>query len=351
MGLRIYCRTAFGANRFGLDDAITLLCLALALAACIVMTLSSARGLGGHAGALPPDQLDLALRWNGITGSVLVWVFTMPKFAIIAILQRILQYGRRTSVVFWALCLTCQAGILAASVVWQWWYQGCRPVGRGPDDVAVPPTCVAPSQVITILGYVVSVYSAVLDILFAFYPVPFIMRLNMSCKSRVALSVAMGLTSLGFAVSVYKLIIFGEIFEILAVDPICMLPICHYGTRGWHAANHTAVPAPYLNFLGFTEACILVICASLPTLGPLYKSIGEKFGGPRVAHSHGEMGGSLEAIVSNRGKQPGWKCPLERNDVVERGECGLKGTDEIPLVSQTACSEPGMTRWRAGDVP
>ena len=232
MGLRIYCRTAFGANRFGLDDAITLLCLALALAACIVMTLASAQGLGGHAPALPRDELDRALWWNGVTGSVVVWVFTVPKFAIIAILQRILQYGRRTAAVFWALCLTCQAGILAASVVWQWWYRGCRPAGHGTDDVAVPPpTCAGPSQVIAILGYVVSVYSAALDLLFAFYPVPFIMRLNMSWRSRVALSVAMGLTSLGFAVSVYKLIIFGEIFEILAADPICMMQplVCHNG--------------------------------------------------------------------------------------------------------------------------
>lgn len=346
MTLRIYCRTAFGANRLGLDDAITVLCLALALAACIVMTLSSTHGLGGHAGTLSRDELDTALWWNGATGSVLVWVFTVPKFAIIAILQRILQYGRRTSAVFWVLCLTCQAGIIAASVVWQWWYHGCRPVGRGPDDVAVPSTCAEPSRVLTELGYVVSVYSALLDILFAFYPVPFIMRLNMSWKSRVAVSVAMGLTSLGFAVSVYKLIIFGEIFQILATDPICMLSSCHHGAPVRHSANPAVVPAPYLNFLGFTEACILVVCASLPTLGPLYKLVGKRLGGSHVAHSPGGTGGSSEAIVANRNRAPGWKCPLE-NTIAERGEGGLKGTDEIPLVSQPACT----TRWRASGEP
>lgn len=47
------------------------------------------------------------------------------------------------------------------------------------------------------------------------------MRLNMPLKSRIAVSVALGLSVLACIVSIYKLAIFGSVFEILAEDPTC----------------------------------------------------------------------------------------------------------------------------------
>jgi len=82
-------------------------------------------------------------------------------------------------------------------------------------------TC-APISVLADLGYFTSAYSAFLDIFFALYPIPLIMRLNMPLKSRIAVSIALGLSALACIVSIYKLAIFGQVFEILAVDPTCM---------------------------------------------------------------------------------------------------------------------------------
>jgi hypothetical protein len=71
------------------------------------------------------------------------------------------------------------------------------------------------------LGYFTSAYSAFLDLFFGLYPIPLIMRLNMPFKSRIAVSIALGLSGLACIVSVYKLAIFGQVFEILEQDPTC----------------------------------------------------------------------------------------------------------------------------------
>lgn len=170
-------------------------------------------------GSLKPTEQVQALKWNIIVSSILIWSFSLPKFAIIAILKRILDYDRKTAVLFWGLALSSQIFILATSV---WWFKQCTPVEYGWNR-SIKGSC-APVSVMADLGYFTSAYSAFLDLFFALYPIPFIMRLNMPLKSRVAVSVALGLSALACVVSIYKLAIFGQIFEILAVDPTCKAP-------------------------------------------------------------------------------------------------------------------------------
>lgn len=157
-----------------------------------------------------------ALKYNVVISAVLIWSFSLPKFAFIATLKRILNYGTKTTILFWGLALSSQACILATSV---WWFVQCKPVEFGWNK-AIDGTC-ADVSVLADLGYFTSAYSAFLDIFFALYPIPFIMRLNMPLKSRVAVSVALGLGVLACVVSIYKLAIFGQVFAILAVDPTC----------------------------------------------------------------------------------------------------------------------------------
>ena len=136
-----------------------------------------------------PDIVQ-ALKWNAIISSILIWSFSLPKFAIIAILKRILNYGRKTTILFWALALSSQACILATSV---WWFKQCTPVEYGWDR-STDGHC-APVKVMADLGYFTSAYSAFLDLFFALYPIPLIMRLNMPFKSRIAVSIALMLAS------------------------------------------------------------------------------------------------------------------------------------------------------------
>ncbi|KAK8097409.1 hypothetical protein PG984_016548 [Apiospora sp. TS-2023a] len=298
VGLRIYCRTAFGKSHLGLDDGITVFCLVISLVSCILMTVARANGAGQHTWSLSDSQQVQAMKWNIILDSVVIWTFTMPKFAIICILKRILNYGKWTAVVFWGMCLTCQAGILATSVLW---FKQCSPVAHGWDP-SVPGTCADPKVLIDI-GYFTSVYSCFLDLLLAFYPVPFIMRLKLPLRSRVAISVSMGLTSLASAVSLYKLIRFGDIFALAAVDP--------------------AFPTPYLDLLAFTEACILIVCASLPTLGPFYRQVGDWWRDPKGDSNSSEQHSyDSEATFAHQG---------EAHD--------RRLTDELPLVRITSSSK------------
>lgn len=163
-----------------------------------------------------PENLGNALKYNVVISAVLIWSFSLPKFAIIAILKRILNYGTKTTILFWGLALSSQACIFATSV---WWFEQCQPVQHGWDST-VPGTCSSVS-VLADLGYFTSAYSAFLDMFFAVYPVPFIMKLNMPFRTRVAISVALSLSIIACIVSIYKLAIFGSVFAILATDPTC----------------------------------------------------------------------------------------------------------------------------------
>ncbi|KAK4240555.1 hypothetical protein C8A03DRAFT_41971 [Achaetomium macrosporum] len=248
VAFRVFCRAYYGRARgggLGRDDYITLGCLAVFLATCILVTIGSHYGLGRYFKDIPPENITMALKYNVIISAVLIWTFSLPKFAFLSTLQRILEPGIKTTVAFWALTLSSQACILATSV---WWFKQCDPVEHG-WDTTIPGSC-APVSILANLGYFTSAYSAFLDIFFALYPIPFIMRLNMPLKTRITVATLLGLSALACVVSIYKLAIFGQVFEILAVDP--------------------TYPVPYLDILGVAEGCILMVCASLPTLGPLY---------------------------------------------------------------------------------
>lgn len=226
IGMRVFCRLNYGmgglVRGLGLDDIITVFCWLVFLVTCILITIGSSHGLGRHMNTLEPEQILEALKYNVIISSVLIWAFSLPKFAIVALLKRIINYGVKTSILFWGLALTSQACILATSV---WWFKQCSPIERGWDQ-SVEGSC-ADVSVLANLGYFTSAYSAFLDIFFALYPIPLIMRLNLRMRSRVTISIAMGLSALACVVSIYKLAIFGQVFALLPVDPTCEKP-CRY---------------------------------------------------------------------------------------------------------------------------
>ncbi|KFY18804.1 hypothetical protein V493_08334 [Pseudogymnoascus sp. VKM F-4281 (FW-2241)] len=317
VGLRVICRTCFvhGEGRLGalgIDDYITIVCVAILLLTCILVTIGSHHGLGRHMSSLDPPEIVQALKWNAIISSILIWSFSLPKFAIIAILKRILDYGLKTTILFWALALSSQACILATSV---WWFKQCTPVEYGWDR-SIDGYC-APVKVMADLGYFTSAYSAFLDIFFALYPIPLIMRLNMPFKSRIAVSIALGLSGLACIVSIYKLAIFGQVFEILEYDP--------------------TYPVPYLDILGVAEGSILLICASIPTLGPLFHLARGTLTSRGGSRSMPDQSGDNSQGRSGRIRNGSWgKVQGENLDYAERGSNGMTSSvDDIPLVSSS----------------
>ncbi|KAI0113322.1 hypothetical protein F4814DRAFT_343330 [Daldinia grandis] len=311
VGLRIVCRLRFGTYQragLGLDDYITVFCLVLSLVVCVLVTIATDFGLGRHAYDLDHYEKTNALKYNVIINAVLIWQFSLPKFAIIAILKRILNYGTKTAVLFWTLGITSQACVLAVSV---WWFKQCDPMEYGWDKTIDGGTCVD-IRVMSSLAYFTSAYSAFLDIFFALYPIPFIMSLNMPLRSRIAVAGALSLSSLAFVVSVIKLSALGQAFAISATDP--------------------TYPVPYLDILGMSEGYILIICSSLPTLGPLFRAAKGKITsrGASTNKSGANIGSSLHSLRKSYIRSKNQRS----TDEIERSIGGNSSSvDEIPLVT------------------
>lgn len=285
----------YASGGLGLDDYISLGCLVVFFATCVLVTVGSSHGLGRHMGTLDPEDIPLALKYNVIISAVLIWTFSLPKFAIISTLQRILSPGTKTTVLFWGLALSSQACILATSV---WWFVQCTPVAYGWDRTIPGGKC-ADVSVLADLGYFTSAYSAFLDIFFALYPIPFIMRLNMPLRTRIAVSTALGFSIMACFVSIYKLAIFGQVFDILAVDPTCEFPGPYHPHNA--VTNKLSLdPVPYLDILGISECFVLLVCASLPALGPLFRAARGKM----TSASRSGQGSHNVLDSSKMGNQP-----------------------------------------------
>ena len=93
-------------------------------------------------------------------------------------------------------------------------------------------------------------------------------------------------------------------------------------------------PVPYLDILGLSEGCILVICASLPTLGPLFRLARGKL--TTLENSHGPSQ-QVESASGNHSQRSGrWNNfrGHKLDDVEGASTTGMgSSVDDIPLVS------------------
>jgi hypothetical protein len=105
VALRVGTRIFSKGGGLGMDDYITVLCVVVMLVTCILITIGTQYGLGRGMEAIDSQFIPRALKWDVIISSVLIWTFLLPKFAIIAILKRILNYGLKTTILFWGLAL------------------------------------------------------------------------------------------------------------------------------------------------------------------------------------------------------------------------------------------------------
>jgi hypothetical protein len=227
--LRLFCRvrTRTDSNlvgALGLDDLVTIICLLIILSACVLISVASSWGLGQHFDTLDAEHRAQAMKFNAVIDAVIIWGFSSPKFAIVCLLKRILSHGLKTTILFWTLALIGQIVIMSTSI---WVFKQCNPVEYQWDQYRGDPkftgTC-EPVSTLTDIGYFGSSYSAFLDVFFAVYPVPFIMKLRLPMKQRVYISACMSLGAVASAISIYKLSILGTAFAIMGTDPTCQSP-------------------------------------------------------------------------------------------------------------------------------
>lgn len=234
-GLRVYCRLRYSPRQGGglfIDDFITLACLAVLLLFCILLSIATQYGIGQHYATLSASNQVQALKWNAVLSAITPWICTLPKFAIITTLTRILNYGTRTTVLFWGLAVTSQATVLGLMI---WGLVQCTPTAFQWDKSIAGGRCADP-EIYVRYAYVTYIYSTVLDVFFALYPVPFVMRLNMPLTARLGVAVSLSLSWVGFAISIYKFSIMPHLSVLLITDPSCKPP----GLRS--AGTHKTLP-------------------------------------------------------------------------------------------------------------
>lgn len=74
-----------------MDDLITLFCLFVLFIFCILISIAVPLGVGSHYATLSSSDKILAVKWNAILSALTPWICTLPKFAIITTLKRILN--------------------------------------------------------------------------------------------------------------------------------------------------------------------------------------------------------------------------------------------------------------------
>lgn len=88
-------------------------------------------------------------------------------------------------------------------------------------------------------------------------------------------------------------------------------------------------PVPFLDILGVLEGCILLICASLPTLGPLVRLVKAKLNMSNHSRNSNKPGSSAPTTAGNS-----WaNIKGHKLEDPERGSTGMHSSvDDIPLV-------------------
>ena len=193
-----------------------------------------------------------AVKLQIIMSSELVWCFSFPKLAITALLTRLFKINRNATITLYTLSIICLGLSVVISALW--WKQ-CDPVARAWDhDIAGE----CPRRVhLYWLSVATSIYSAVLDLTLAAYPVYVISRLRMSAQKKMTAGFLFVLTAGAAAVTVYKATTFsGGIAAFNGSDPT-------YNSLSMVVATSA-------------ESSVLIIVANAPTLGPIIMGLHSK---------------------------------------------------------------------------
>jgi hypothetical protein len=95
----------------------------------------------------------------------------------------------------------------------------------------------------------------------------------------------------------------------------------------------TVDPVPYLDILGVAEGCILIVCASLPTLGPLVRTARNKISS--------SMGQSRDRVTGDSGQGGSDWSNIRGHKLGNVDDEGPSSNihasvDDIPLVSSSS---------------
>ncbi|KAL4804203.1 hypothetical protein BDV18DRAFT_162611 [Aspergillus unguis] len=249
---RLYIRARWLRN-IGLDDYIIVLCMVIISAYTALTTVNVSLGYGKHTQAIVSNHglahLSNLLLMNYIDFAVGIMSFTVPKFAIAALLNRILNPGYFHRIWLWLLSALV---FVSSSICIIILFTLCDPPEAlwHPELMARGATC---RPLTLLVGYAIftGAMSAFADIYLAIYPVVVLARLQITLKKKLALCAALGMGSVACAISIVKCF---------------QLPSLYDTADSTYASTNLVLWTSI-------ESNVIIMASCIPTLGPLWEML------------------------------------------------------------------------------
>ncbi|KAJ5593874.1 uncharacterized protein N7459_000082 [Penicillium hispanicum] len=263
---RIFIRLRM-LKAFGIDDYLIILAIILGLAYCGTTTAAIAYGFGKHAKALTQHNMEMAILLNTVSFLFGILSFTVPKIAVTAMLNRILNPALGQKILLWGLVGTATIVSCICIIIL---FTMCDPpkalwlVHLAMEGKA---TCKS-SWILVDYAMFTGALSAFVDLYLAIYPVTVLLNLQMSLRKRIALSAALGLGSIACAMAIIKCTQLKGLAD--KSDYTCEFRL----DTGMQFHPYT-LPDGTADLVMWTniEADVVVIASCIPTLQPLLELI------------------------------------------------------------------------------
>ncbi|KAJ0158450.1 hypothetical protein CTA2_11553 [Colletotrichum tanaceti] len=186
-------------RRIQYDDGILLLAVASGWTATGTTLKAVALGNGKHAATLTDEQKEATLRWTAMSFAFGIVAVALPKLAIVAQINRILNPRRLHRSFLWVLVLICAVGLMGNVV---------GLLTQCPRDEVVQITftktaCLGPERAVA-YSISTSAISAATNGYLAVYVAFSVRRLKITRRKRVALAIALVLGLLALFTALFK---------------------------------------------------------------------------------------------------------------------------------------------------
>ncbi|KAI9653797.1 MAG: hypothetical protein M1831_005664 [Alyxoria varia] len=248
VALKIYARFRI-MKAEGVDDALILLSLAMAIATTSIFTYSVTLGFGRHIWTLDPQDTIKSIKYNYMAVPPQILAYSIPKISVAIFIDRILAPSKIRRIILYGVPgLQLINGVIAIIVL----FKTCTPTASIWDP-AVPQESCLPHDPMLGYNYFVAAFTAFTDFFLAIVPIMSFINLQMERSSKIAVSILMGVTAVGGICAIVKTTKLWQLNE-----PIDFT----YATGD-------------LTITSTVEGDMIIIAACVPTLRPLFKSIKE----------------------------------------------------------------------------
>ncbi|KAL2131694.1 hypothetical protein VTI74DRAFT_4737 [Chaetomium olivicolor] len=203
---RIYCRAVL-RDRLAIEDYIIILSTVLIISNVVLACVAIAYGAGRHLATLPPEDAHRAIFFIVVSSAPGILSFTLPKFAAIILLAKILNPGWWHKVVMWVISIIYF--LMSAVTMVLVWVQ-CTPVAAqwgGAEGTCWNPGTVFPYTVVH------GVVGALFDFYLAIYPSVIMMTIVQHKRKKLALSSMLGFGYCAGAIAAYKCYTLSNVFS------------------------------------------------------------------------------------------------------------------------------------------